>query len=301
MDLAARLARHRRRIDRRLAQLLPPAGAFPSSLHRAMRYSVLGGGKRLRPILCLEAAALAGRAPAGLLDLACALECIHTYSLIHDDLPALDNDDCRRGRPTCHKKFGEATAILAGDALLTLAFDILARLHHRAAARILADIAAAAGTRGGMIGGQMADLEAEGKRVSARQLASIHRSKTGALIRAAVRSGALYAGARPSALARLTRFGERLGLAFQIVDDILDVRSSRERLGKTVGQDAARRKATYPALFGLARSERMASRLIDDASRALAPLGRRAAPLQALARNVLARAARQSAPRQRNA
>jgi geranylgeranyl diphosphate synthase type II len=296
MNLTAHLARQprrlrgqRARINRRLRRLLPPASAYPQPIHRAMRYSVLGGGKRIRPILCLEAAAVVGPAKRGIEDLACALEFIHTYSLIHDDLPALDNDDLRRGRPTCHKKFGEATAILAGDALLTLAFEVLGRLETTRGVRIIAELARAIGTRDGMIGGQAADLEAERKRISARQLAYIHRSKTGALIRASVRSGALYAGATGAQLARLSRYGEKIGLAFQIVDDILDVRSTTARLGKPAHHDAARHKATYPALHGLRKSEQLAAELVDAACVELLHFGRRAAVLEGIARYLLHR------------
>ncbi len=289
MNLETHLKRQRARIHRRLARLLPSASAYPQSIHRAMRYSMLGGGKRIRPILCLEAAAAVGRRPAGLEALACALELIHTYSLIHDDLPALDNDDLRRGRATCHKKFGEATAILAGDALLTLAFEIIGRLPR--GSRLISELARAIGTRAGMIGGQVADLEAERKRVSRGQLAYIHRAKTGALIRASVRAGALYVGASRAQLARLSRYGEKTGLAFQIVDDILDVRSTAARLGKPAGQDAARHKATYPTLHGLKKSEQLAARLIEGACAELHPFGRRGAVLEAIARYLLHRTA----------
>lgn len=294
MVLTTRLAKHRARLDKRLRRLLPPAQEAPQTLHRAMCYSVLGGGKRIRPILCLEAAAVFGWPPAGIAELACAIELIHTYSLIHDDLPALDNDDLRRGRPTCHKKFGEAAAILAGDALLTLAFEVLARMRRPAPGRraaIIRELAAAVGTRGGMIAGQMADLEAEGRKVSARQLEAIHRGKTGALIRASVRTGALFAGADRPSLQRLSRFGAKLGLAFQIVDDVLDVRSSTRRLGKTAHKDAAHGKATYPAVHGLEKSQRMAGKLVEEACADLKPLGRRADTLREIARYLLTRAA----------
>lgn len=294
MKLETRLHQHRTRLDQHLARLLPPENAHPEHLHRAMRYAVLGGGKRIRPILCIEsAAALSGRL-TGIEDLACAIEFIHTYSLIHDDLPALDNDDLRRGQPTCHKKFGEAIAILAGDALLSLAFEVLGRMCRPAPGRrtqIIAELAAAAGTRGGMIAGQVADLEAEGREVSPAQLESIHRSKTGALIRGAVRAGAMFAGARGSSFARLSAFGEKLGLGFQIVDDILDVRSTCERLGKPTGQDAARQKATYPAVHGLEKSQQLASALVEEACAELAPWGRRGKTLQEIARYLLARTA----------
>ena len=292
MKFRNRLEQHRNRIDRRLARLLPANSHAPRNLHRAMRYSVLSGGKRIRPILCLEAARVFGKLPAGILDLACAIEFIHTYSLIHDDLPALDDDDLRRGRPTCHKKFDEATAILAGDALLTLAFETVAGLNDIPARKqneILRELARAGGTRGGMIAGQMADLEAEGRRISSRQLEAIHRGKTGALIRASLRTGALYAGANAAALNRLSRFGENLGLAFQIVDDILDVRSSTAQLGKAAHKDAAQGKATYPGVHGLAKSEQMATQLVGQACVQLKPLGARAQPLQEIARYLLTR------------
>jgi len=294
MNLDARLEKHRTRLDKHLARLLPAEDAPPTTLHQAMRYSVLAGGKRLRPILCLETAAALSERTEGIEDLACALEFIHTYSLIHDDLPALDNDDLRRGQPTCHKKFGEAIAILAGDALLTLAFEILGRMHQPEPYRrtqIIRELAVAAGTRGGMIGGQVADLEAAGKKTTASQLELIHRAKTGALIRAAVRCGALFAGARGRAYEHLSNYGENVGLAFQIVDDLLDVRSTSERLGKRAGKDAAKHKATYPAVHGLEESEKAATKLVEAACAELDFLGERADVLAALARHILARAA----------
>ena len=264
-------------VDARLEQLLPPPAQRPESLHRAMRHSVFAGGKRIRPILCLEAAAAVRPEEAGqALDVGCALEMIHTYSLIHDDLPALDNDDVRRGQPTCHKAFGEATAILAGDALLTLAFEVLARYGPASAERraaILADVSQAAGTLNGMIGGQMVDLESERRPVDAATVEYIHRSKTGAMIRAAVRSGALAAGAPEDQFAALSEYGAQLGLAFQIVDDILDVEGSSQKLGKTAGKDAAQQKATYPAVHGLARSRDLAATTIQKAVAALEALG----------------------------
>ncbi|MGH6961963.1 MAG: polyprenyl synthetase family protein, partial [Dongiaceae bacterium] len=234
-------------VDARLEQLLPPPDAYPESVHRAMRHSVFAGGKRIRPILCIETASVISESGAeAALDTGCALEMIHTYSLIHDDLPALDNDDFRRGQPTCHKAFGEATAILAGDALLTLAFEVIARGGAADAARrnmILAEVARAAGTLGGMIGGQVVDLESERRPADAATLEYIHRAKTGAMLRIAVRSGALAAGAGERELAALSEYGTHIGLAFQIVDDILDVESSSEKLGKTAGKDAAQQKA----------------------------------------------------------
>lgn len=283
----------RREIDAALDRLLPPEDAPPPSIHRAMRYSVFAGGKRLRPILCLGTARVFQREPAGILEVACALEFIHTYSLIHDDLPALDNDDLRRGQPTCHKQFGEATAILAGDALLTLAFQTLAEAPVEPARRILilAEVARAAGTREGMVGGQVADLEAERKPVDPAMLEYIHRSKTAALIRASTVAGAIVAGASPDEVARLGRFGGRIGLAFQVVDDVLDVVSTSDVLGKTSGKDQSQRKATYPALYGLERSRAMARELAEQASQELAPFGARAARLEELAEFLILRPA----------
>ncbi len=294
MTLTEYLEASRARLEPHLERLLPSESDPPVTLHQAMRYAVLGGGKRIRPILCIEAGTAISDRLEGIEDLACALEFIHTYSLLHDDLPALDNDDLRRGRPTCHKVFGEAAAILAGDALLTLAFEVLTRMPQPAPqqkALLIAELAAAIGTRGGMIGGQMSDLEAEGKSVSAAELEGIHRAKTGALIRAAIRSGARYAGASEPELEQLTRFGERLGLAFQIIDDILDVQSSPAQLGKSTRKDAARKKATYPGVFGLERSRALASELVAKAVDELAPLGARARRLEEIARYLLARSA----------
>src|ERR1700751_2915300 len=258
-------------VDAALQQLLPVSDASPKSIHEAMRYSVFAGGKRIRPILCLETARIFSLETTAALHPACAIEFIHTYSLIHDDLPALDNDDLRRGKPTCHKKFGEATAILAGDALLTLAFETIAAAPVDPTRRVamVSEIASAAGTVNGMVGGQVADLEAEGKSVAAEMLEYIHRSKTAALIRASVTSGALCAGAGPEDVARLRRFGENIGWGFQVTDDILDVEESSAALGKTAGKDVAQQKATYPAIYGLARSHEIAN---DLATRAIAEL-----------------------------
>lgn len=283
-------------IDRALDQSLPAAGEHPSSIHQAMRYSVFAGGKRLRPILCLEAARVAGAEEPDVMPLALALELIHTYSLIHDDLPALDNDDLRRGQLTLHKKFSEAMAILAGDALLTRAFQLLANWVEGGAGtgkRIAAfrETATAAGTVNGLIGGQVADLEAEGKTITAELLHYIHSSKTGALIRASVRSGALLGDAEEDEVVALSAYGEKIGLAFQIVDDILDVVSSAEVLGKTPGKDSTTRKATYPALFGLEESRRQARRLVHEAIASLECFGDGAEPLRALARFFVERAA----------
>src|SRR5467141_1453658 len=258
-------------VDATLERLLPLATAQPSSIHTAMRYSVFAGGKRIRPILCLEPSRIFASDVTPALHPACAIEFIHTYSLIHDDLPALDNDDLRRGKPTCHKKFGEATAILAGDALLTLAFATLAVAPIDPARRvaILSHVAASAGTLNGMVGGQVADLEAEGRAIEPAELEYIHRSKTAALIRASVVAGAIGGGADDENIARLKRFGETIGWAFQVVDDILDVEESSAALGKTAGKDAAQKKATYQGLYVLEKSRQFASEL---ESRAMAEL-----------------------------
>src|SRR5713101_6379484 len=272
----------RQEVEAALEPLLPREDTPPASIHRAIRYSVFAGGKRIRPILCLEAARIFDPKSQAALRAGCALEFIHTYSLIHDDLPALDNDDLRRGKPTCHKKFGEATAILAGDALLTLAFETLANAPIEASRRvvILSQVAASAGTINGMVGGQVADLEAEGRTIQAAELEYIHRSKTAALIRASVVAGAIGGGADDENVARLKRFGETIGWAFQVVDDILDVEESSAALGKTAGKDAEQQKATYPALYGLQKSRQFAKELESRAMAELAPFGQRAARLQ---------------------
>jgi geranylgeranyl diphosphate synthase, type II len=272
--------------DAALERLLPPATQYPSSIHQAMRHSVFAGGKRLRPILCMEAAQMVqGCVPDGIEELGAALEMLHTYSLIHDDLPALDNDDLRRGRPTCHKAFGEATAILAGDALQTRAYEVLSKLQCPAEARvaIIAEIARATGTLGGMIGGQVMDLEAEHTRPDAQTLEYIHRSKTGALLTASVVSGGLYAAAGDLQIRGLRDFGENIGLAFQIVDDVLDVTQTSEQLGKTAGKDTAHDKATYPALFGVEASLHKADDLVVAAEAALEQFGERASTLREIA------------------
>jgi geranylgeranyl diphosphate synthase type II len=279
--------------DAALEKLLPPETAQPASIHTAMRYSVFAGGKRIRPILCLETARILAPDVAPALHPACAIECIHTYSLIHDDLPALDNDDLRRGKPTCHKKFGEAIAILAGDALLTLAFEIIAATPVAADRRvaILSEVATAAGTVKGMVGGQVADLEAEGQPVPPQMLEYIHRSKTAALIRASVAAGALCGGASAEDVERLRRFGETIGWAFQVTDDILDVEESSAALGKTAGKDIAQQKATYPAVYGLPRSHEIANELAIKAIAELAPYGDRAARLREVAEFLVLRRA----------
>jgi geranylgeranyl diphosphate synthase, type II len=272
-------------VDAALERLLPPASALPVSIHAAMRYSVFAGGKRIRPILCLEAARIFTADVAPTMHAACAIEFIHTYSLIHDDLPALDNDDLRRGKPTCHKQFGEATAILAGDGLLTLAFQTIGRSSTSAerTIAILEEVSNAAGTVNGMVSGQVADLENEGQRTAPETLEYIHRSKTAALIRASVTTGAISAGAGIADVARLRRFGETIGWAFQVTDDILDVEESSAALGKTAGKDIAQQKATYPAVYGLAKSHEIAAKLANDAIAELNGYGEQAGRLRALA------------------
>lgn len=287
MNLRDYLAQQQELVDAHLHRLVPPETQAPETIHRAMRYSLFAGGKRIRPILCLEAVRACGTEPGDAhFTAACALEFIHTYSLIHDDLPALDNDDYRRGKLTSHKVFGEAMAILAGDALLTLAFEVLAAMNSVSAerkSRMIAELAAAAGTVGGMIAGQVADLEGEGQAPTPRLLESIHRAKTGALLRASLRLGAICAGAGDPHYGALSRYGEHIGLAFQIVDDILDVEESSAALGKTAGKDAQQHKITFPAVYGVAESRRMADVECERAHETLAPFGERAAHLHELA------------------
>lgn len=280
------LAQGQKLTDAALERLLPAPTQYPTSIHQAVRHSTFAGGKRLRPILCMEAARMvAGSLPVGIEDLGAALEMLHTYSLIHDDLPALDNDDLRRGRPTCHKVFGEAIAILAGDALQTQAYEVLSRLKCPADARvrIIEEIAHGTGTIEGMIGGQVVDLEAEHHKPDLATLEYIHRAKTAALITASLVSGALYAGADDSAVSSIRSFGQNIGLAFQIVDDVLDVTQTSEQLGKTAGKDMAAEKATYPALFGLDQSLKKADNLVHAACSMLDRFGERADTLKALA------------------
>jgi len=270
---------------------MPAASAQPPSIHEAMRYSVFAGGKRIRPILCLESARIFDTDVNAAHFPACAIEFIHTYSLIHDDLPALDNDDLRRGKPTNHKKFGEATAILAGDALLTLAFETIgaAPVDGNRRVAMLTEISQAAGTVNGMVGGQVADLEAEGQPPNATTLEYIHLSKTAALIRASVTSGAICAGASPEDIARLRTFGESIGLLFQVMDDILDVEESSAALGKTAGKDVAQQKATYPAVYGLQRSHQIAEELSAKAVAQLQPYADRASRLRQIAEYLVKR------------
>ncbi|HEY2994348.1 MAG TPA: farnesyl diphosphate synthase [Methylomirabilota bacterium] len=279
-------------VEAALDRVLPPETVAPPRIHEAMRYSVLAPGKRLRPILVIAGAeAVGGRAEA-VLDSACALELIHAYSLIHDDLPAMDDDDYRRGRLTSHKVFGEAMAILAGDALLTLAFRLIAQnaacIAPAVVGVVVAEVAEAAGT-GGMVGGQVVDIESEGKVISGEMLDYIHLHKTAALIRVALRVGSVLAGGREEVVDAVSRAGQALGLAFQIVDDILDVEGNLAELGKTAGSDERKQKATYPSLHGLPASKARARDLIEETKRLLTPLGPAAEPIRALADFVLER------------
>jgi geranylgeranyl diphosphate synthase, type II len=286
-------------VDAELQRILPPEDEYPQSIHRAMRYSVFAGGKRLRPILCLEAGRLFGTNERPLLRLAAALELIHTYSLVHDDLPALDNDDLRRGKPTNHRVFGEALAILAGDALLTLAFETVAAsglAPPERQARLVKDLAHAVGTRG-MVGGQVVDLAAAAHAEEnsgagppdSVTLHYIHAAKTGSLICAALRTGALAAGASEGDVERISAYGAKVGLAFQIADDLLDVLGSSESLGKAVGKDGRQHKSTYPALHGVEESQRIAARLVDEARAVLAPYEERGRRLGEMAHYLITR------------
>jgi len=291
MELQDYLRLSIQKVDHALDQFLPRASAKPQTIHKAMRYSLFAGGKRLRPALTLAAAEICGGSAENALPAACAVECIHTYSLIHDDLPCMDDDDLRRGRPTSHKVFGEGIAVLTGDALLTLAFEILAQApatpRHRTA-DLVRELAHASGSRW-LIAGQVLDLEGEGKPVTKAALKFIHQSKTAALLTCALRLGAMSANATPSKLKALTEFGHALGLAFQVIDDILDVTQTTEKLGKTAGKDAAVTKATYPALFGLERAREIASDLTREALNALGPFGKKAAQMRAITNSLLVR------------
>jgi geranylgeranyl diphosphate synthase, type II len=291
MNLKTYLSSRQRIIDRALDHFLPRDTTKPATIHKAMRYSLFAGGKRLRPILCLAAAEACGGKLDHALPLACAIECIHTYSLVHDDLPSMDNDDLRRGRPTCHKVFGEGIAVLAGDALLTIAFEIVSRA--RSTSRydtsiLLREVAVAAGSQK-LIAGQVADLEAEGKKANRAQLRYIHENKTAAILATTVRLGAMSANANAKKLNAITRFGRALGLAFQVIDDILDVTQTSEKLGKSAGKDVAAKKATYPAVIGLDASRAEAKRLTKHAHDALSVLGRKAETLHGLANYLLER------------
>ena len=292
-NIEAYLSRRAAEVNQWMESLVPSEMTPPQNLHRAMRYSLLGGGKRLRPVLVLMAGEALGAATDDLMPAACAMEMIHTYSLIHDDLPAMDNDDLRRGRPTCHKAFGDAMAILAGDALLTLAFEVLASDAPAGDVdrqiRVVKEVAAAAGTVNALIGGQVADIENEGRQVTDDTLEYIHRSKTGAMIRASVTIGGIIAGVDRNQIETLRCYGEKIGLAFQVADDILDVTSTSEQLGKTPGKDMAARKATYPALHGIAQSEARARQLVDEAIATISALGPAAHKLKEMASFIIAR------------
>ncbi len=294
ISLQTYFAEQVKRIDAALDEVVPAETVDPVSIHRAMRYSLFAGGKRIRPVLAIASARAVSDAPEGIEQAAATLELVHTYSLVHDDLPALDNDDLRRGRPTCHKMFGDALAILAGDALLTLAFEVLSRLPNVGSERrirLVEELSRAAGTVGGMIGGQVNDLEGVHQTPTPVLLESIHRAKTGALLRASVRMGAIYAGANDSQLAALSEYGEHVGLAFQIIDDVLDVEQSSEALGKTAGKDEAQEKITFPAVYGLAASREMAEEQRSRARRALEAFGERAERLREIADFVVSRKA----------
>src|SRR6202046_5697921 len=278
--------------DRALEEIIPSVETVPASIHGAMRHSTFAGGKRLRPLLAYQAAVtIAGALSPGIARLGAAIEMLHTYSLIHDDLPALDNDALRRGKPTCHVVFGEAIAILAGDALQTRAFEVLANLPvaAEAAVQVMRLVSNATGTVDGMIGGQVLDIESERLKPTPELVEAIHRAKTGALIRVSVVTGGVYAGATADDVVRLNRFGRKAGLAFQIVDDVLDMTVDSAQLGKTAGKDAATEKATWPAVFGVDQSLRDAAQLVEEAFAALDPYGSRAYGLKAIARYLIER------------
>jgi geranylgeranyl diphosphate synthase type II len=290
LDAPAALAAMRGEVDAALDRALPPETAWPATIHRAVRYSLFAGGKRIRPALVIAAGEAVGGTRGDLMPLACAVEMIHTYSLIHDDLPAMDDDDLRRGKPTSHKVFGEAVAILAGDALLTRAFHLMAEvpqggddLHVRRRVRATAILGEACGTTG-LIGGQVMDLESEGEAIDAEALERLHRAKTGALLSACVRGGAILGGAGEEQLERLARYASAIGLAFQVVDDVLDATEDAAHLGKTAGKDEAARKATYVSVHGLETARALAASLRQEALDALAPLGSRSELLGAIAR-----------------
>ena len=289
--LSAYLKSTQRAVDSALKIYLPPPNTKPATIHRAMRYSIFAGGKRLRPILCIAAAESCGGRMENALPAACAVEMVHTYSLIHDDLPAMDNDDFRRGKPTNHKVYGEAVAILSGDALLTLAFEVLASAaptRRYSIADQIRELAQASGSRA-LIAGQVADLEAEGKKITVAQLRFIHGAKTAALLTSSIRLGAISANATDIDLTALTIFAQNLGLAFQVIDDILDVTQTSEKLGKSAGKDVAAQKATFPAVLGLEKSRKEAHRLTNNSLAALEPLGNRAGRLRDLANHLLQR------------
>ena len=294
LDLKEHLKEKKRLVDKFLDDYLPKADVHPNALHEAMRYSLFAGGKRVRPILCIASCEAVGGDIDTVMPVASAIELIHTYSLIHDDLPAMDNDDYRRGRPTNHKMYGEAIAILAGDALLTLAFDLLSdkglnkRLDSDSLLSIIKRLSSASGSAG-MVGGQAADIQASGKEVNLPEVEYIHIHKTGALIRASVCIGAIAGNASKDALSALTRYGEAIGLAFQIADDVLDIEGSKDEIGKDVGSDIAKEKVTYPSVIGISESKKLAKGLIDKSIEAISTLGDKAEPLREIARYIVER------------
>ena len=291
MELMEYLSTRAAAVDAALDVFLPKANERPATIHAAMRYSVFAGGKRLRPLLCLAAAEACGGEISNALAPACAVELMHTYSLVHDDLPAMDDDDLRRGRPTCHKVYGEGMAILCGDALLTEAFIVLAKAtpaNRYGIGEFIAELAEAGGSRK-LIGGQVMDLEGEGKKLTKRDLVRIHEAKTAALLTASLRLGAMSANVTPAKLEALSQFGRSLGLAFQVIDDILDVTQSSEVLGKTAGKDEAAEKSTYPAILGLEASRTEAKKLTSAAMNALKPLGKKGERLREIAAHLLQR------------
>lgn len=294
MDFLSDLKKRSGEVSDALDKLVPPAGTYPQVIHEAARYSLLAGGKRLRPVLALATAEMLGGSTGDIMPAACALELIHTYSLIHDDLPAMDNDDLRRGMPTCHKKFGEDIALLAGDALLTMAFELIARCPMKGEItperliRVVSEVAVAAGTTG-LIGGQVVDVISSADRVDGETLEYIHRNKTGAMYRVSVRSGAILSGAGESDLDRLTDYAQHLGMAFQITDDILDIEGDEKSLGKPTGSDIKNNKATYPALYGMDKAREMAAREAREAISAITPYGPEAWFLTGLVKFVVKR------------
>lgn len=294
MNIEEYLQNQKALVDRKLEEIIPSESTYPPGIHQAMRYSLLSGGKRVRPILCLAACEAVGGDAESALPVACAMELIHTYSLIHDDLPSMDNDDLRRGKPTNHKVFGEAVAVLAGDALLTFVFYILS--HHSRkigldsdiTLKIIEEISLAAGTMG-MIGGQVVDLESENQEIDLARLEYIHTHKTGALIRCAIVCGALQGGASADQIAKTRSYGEIIGLAFQIIDDILDIKGEEGKLGKNIGSDLLREKATYPAYLGLSESMNQAQNLLKTALSELECFDSRAEPLRGIAHFIVNR------------
>jgi geranylgeranyl diphosphate synthase type II len=291
MALAEYLSSRSKLVDQALDRFLPRASVKPATIHKAMRYSLFAGGKRMRPVLTLAAAEACGGKLEAALPAACAVECIHTYSLIHDDLPCMDDDDLRRGRPTNHKVFGEGIAVLAGDALLTIAFEILASASPTSRYPMAAQVRELAGASGSqwLIGGQVADLEGEGRKLTGSELRYIHRCKTAALLTGSIRLGTMSANATPARLKAMTNFGQSLGLAFQVIDDILDVTQTTEKLGKTAGKDVKAIKATFPAIYGLEKSRAEARKLTAAAHAALKPFGADGARLREIADYLLAR------------